>query len=184
MSECKKALSLHVPYYSGILFKNEFFDPEMGHENDFYTPFLAPLLKILLNKKFEFLPDKVTIFDRTEHDQLATRIYNESFSNAEGILKACRMVGLEYSIKPEIHELINHKIYSRHRSYIRAYYKTCLAHWDRSFKSFLFRVAYYTPRLVLLVLKRLTKKFIGFSTKRKIARKHRYLIRTISNRPA
>lgn len=174
LSEPEFAMKQFLGFYSGILFKNDLFEPKFSSFNDLVSPFIAPLIKILTVKKFAFLPDKITIFAKTEHQQLATYIYNERISNFAGADRAFRLNNIDFHFAPSIFELINYKIYSNNAFYIKRYYEQCLR-YCKNISALPFIIIYYSPSFVLKITKWISKHIISLQTVEKLSRYHRYL---------
>lgn len=173
MTDVDKALALHITSYPGILFKNELFDPYFSPYNDLVTPLIAPLFKILSQKKFDFLPDKITMLIKTEHRQLATDIYDDGVSNQDALEKCYKLIGKRYQRNTSIAELVNYKIYSKRKSSVRKYYKECIS-LNRN-HAILYLVAYYTPSVILKILKNICKYIISIRVRNDLKSHYRYL---------
>lgn len=177
MTDVDKALALHITSYPGILFKNALFDPYFSPHNDLVTPLIAPLFKILSQKKFDFLPDKITVLIKTEHQQLATDIYDDRTSNQDALEKCYRLIGRKYQKNTSVTELINYKIYSKRNIFVDKYYKECLTlHSDSN--TILYKVVYYTPPVILKILKNTYKYILSFRVKNDLRDHYRYLDQT------
>ncbi len=172
LSELDKAFPFHVDFYSGQLYKNDLFEPNTSPYNDLVSPFIAPLLKILIQKKLLFLPDKITLFAKTEHNQLALNIYDETVSSSEGVRKSFYLIGRKFRNKTNLLELINYKIYSHNPKLVKKYFEECLR--DKATNKFLYRVIFIMPGFILRYTKILGKKISSILLKRRL-RSHSYL---------
>lgn len=179
LPEIDKALLMHTTSYSGILFKNDFFNPYFSPYNDLITPFIAPILKILTKKKISFLPDKITVLVKTDHQQLATVVYNENVSNQDALEKVFKLIGKKYKRHVSLIELINYKIYSSNRKYINNYYKECLKS-NKGLKSISYIIAYRIPSNILAGLKSVTKWIKSVSVKKDLIKNHQYMDKALS----
>jgi len=173
-SEIERSLNFNISFYSGIMFKNEFVDPNLCKYDDFVTPLILPLLKVLKTKKFNILPEKITILGSSGTDQLATRIYNESTSNTEALQRTLKILKINFTLKPSIFELINYKIYSRDISLIKKYYMYSISN-----RKFINKVPYFlvmkSPKLILILLKYSIKKMLSFKIYFILKKKHDYI---------
>lgn len=172
LSELNRAFPFHVDFYSGQLYKNDLFEPNTSPYNDLVTPFLAPLLKILIKKKILFLPDKIILFAKTEHNQLALNIYDEAVSSSEGLEKSFSLIGKKFRNKTNPLELINYKIYSHHPKLIKKYFDQCLQ--DKAANKLLNTIIYITPKIILRHIKITSKKISAVLLKRRL-KSHAYL---------
>lgn len=177
-SEIDKAIAMHITSYSGILFKNDYFDPYFSPNDDLITPFMAPILKILTKKKFAFFPDKITLFIKTDHLQLATLVYNEKTSNQDALEEIFKLLNRKYKRRVSLVELMNYKIYSKRKKYIKKYYKECLLS-SRKLKSIKYVAAYYTPSYFLNSMRIIYKNIKCFSIKKQLEKEHKYLNRNL-----
>jgi glycosyltransferase involved in cell wall biosynthesis len=172
--QIKTAATLFIFYYSGLLFKNELFQPDFSPYDDLVTPFTAPLLNILLTKKFAFLAEKITLYVKTEHKQLATYIYNEKVSGLDGMSLSYALVGRKYKKEVTIFELINYKIYSNSPSKICEYYSLSIS-CAKGLRKLLFIAVYMTPVSILKFMKTIIKNGLGMYSKYIINKYHPYI---------
>lgn len=173
-TEVDKALALHITSYPGILFRNDLFDPYLSPYDDLVTPLIAPLFKILTQKKFDFLPNKITVHIKTDHDQLATAVYNETISNQDALEKSYMLITRQYKRSVSLIELINYKIYSKNNYSIKKYYKECLS-LRKGTDAFLYAIAYNTPTSVLKIIKEFLNNIRNITIKNKIKKHYSYL---------
>src|SRR3989344_782545 len=178
LSEIDKALALHLTSYSGILFKNEMFEPYFCPFDDLITPLITPLLKILTKKKFAFLPNKITMFIKIEHPQLARDVYDENISNQDALEKSFKLLGKQYQRYVSLTELINYKIYSQNKKNVSKYYRECL-NLHEGFKAIPYIIAFYVPVSVLRPLKNAYRSIVSFLVNQKIEDRHQYLVKEI-----
>ncbi|MDO8658178.1 MAG: glycosyltransferase family 2 protein [Candidatus Levybacteria bacterium] len=173
-TEVDKALDLHITSYPGILFRNDLFQPYFSPYDDLVTPLIAPLIKILILKKFDFLPNKITMHIKTDHDQLATAVYNETVSNQDALEKSYMLIGKQYKRKISLIELINYKIYSKNNSNIKKYYDECRS-LRKGIKAFSYIVAYNTPSNLLKIIKEFFNNIRNRTVKKKLKKHYPYL---------
>ncbi|MBI2031229.1 MAG: glycosyltransferase [Candidatus Levybacteria bacterium] len=173
LEEVDKGVILHITSYSGILYRNDYFNPYLCRDVDLITPFIAPLLKILIKKKFNFLPNKITVLVKTEHMQLATLVYNEHTSNQDALEKSYKIIGRKYTRHVSVAELINYKIYSGSTRNIHKYYQECLA-LNKGLESIPYKVVYCIPSSALEITKLLYKNFSHLLISRDLKINHKY----------
>ncbi len=174
LSEIDKALVLHITSYSGILFRNEMLEPYFCPFDDLVSPLMAPLLKILTQKEFAFLSDKITMFIKTEHSQLARDLYNQSVSNQDALEKSLKLLGKSYKRYVSVVELVNFKIYSQNSKNINKYYQECL-NLNKGWKAIPYIITFYLPVHLLRLLKNVYKNITTFLVNQEIKNKHKYL---------
>jgi len=175
MSEIEKALRLNINFYSGILFKLKLFDPYASKRDDLVTPFVVPLLKILVNKKFAFLTDKITVLAQTEHYQLATRVYNQNYLTTDDMEEAFKIIGMPYQRKTTIYELINYKIYSQKPEYVKKYYLECFQ-VNKHLTKIPYVIIRVLPKSWLKITKKLAQDILSFYSNLILSRYHPYVI--------
>jgi len=172
--ETYRAIRFHLGYFSGILYRNELFNSNTSKENDLVTPFVAPLISILKRKKFAFLSNKVTIFTKTQHAQLAIDVYEQPYEVMNGISRSFRMLKMLFTDTTTPSELINYKIYSHNPAYVTGYYEVCLK-LNKGKERYIYQLIYITPVFVLSYAKDIIKVLIGLRTKYLLYTKHSYL---------
>lgn len=179
MDQIYKAIQYDIMFYSGILFRTQYFRLPGKRTYDMVSPFLTPLFMLLKRYKFAYLPRRVTILAQVRHNQLATQIYNERISNETGVSTALHYVGYPQWRYRHTYELFNYKLYSHRPKLVKQYYKklmTELKGWEQIAAI----IIYHSPRILLGTGKYLFDLFISIRTKRWIKKYHSYVLHEIT----